>query len=86
MLAVMGTYIAQAWRQTRSYRGDPWSAALLGAMVAFTLMSLCTNLWIRGSFIIIAMLFALLENRALLAPEKGTVDSTQTNLKNNSHR
>jgi hypothetical protein len=86
MLAVMGTYIAQAWRPTRSYRGDPWSAALLGAMVAFTLMSLCTNLWIRGSFIIIAMLFALLENRALLVPEKGTVDSTQTNLKNNSHR
>ena len=68
LLAVIGSYLAKAWRQVRSYRGDPWAAALLGAMVAMAVMSLGTNLWIRGSFMLIAALFALLENRALLAP------------------
>lgn len=75
LLAVIGSYLAAAWRQVRSYRGDPWAAALLGAMVAFAVMSLGTNLWVRGGFMVIAALFALLENRALLAPEAGVDDA-----------
>jgi O-antigen ligase len=70
LLAVIGSYLAKAWRLARTCHGDPWAAALLGAMVAFAVMSLGTNLWIRGSFLVIAALFALLENSALLAPAK----------------
>lgn len=68
LCALFGTYLGQAWRLVRSRTPDPWAAALLGAMVTLTLMSVMTNPWVRGTSVVIAAIFALLCNRATSAP------------------
>ena len=51
LLVLLGGYVQLARRGLFLKRGDPWTAALLGAMVAVLLLLLVTPIWVRGTAI-----------------------------------
>lgn len=68
LLALLFGYLGDAWRLVRAgRRGNPWAAALLGAVVALTLLCLVTDPFVRGTFVLIAAIFGALGNSATLA-------------------
>ncbi|HEY3379428.1 MAG TPA: hypothetical protein VGL77_18270 [Armatimonadota bacterium] len=67
-LALCWAYLATAWRQARAPERSPWSAAVLGALVALVVMTLATNPWVRGNALLVAAVLALTLNIATFAP------------------
>jgi len=54
LLLLYGRYLAMARHAVRAEAVTPWSAALLGAIIALLLLSLATHPWIRGTSVVLA--------------------------------
>jgi MFS family permease len=69
LLLLYGSYLGMAGRAVRAGQGMPWSAALLGAMVALALITLATNPWVRGTSVVIAACLAAIGNFTTFSPD-----------------
>jgi O-antigen ligase len=65
LLALLGGYLGLARARLRA--GAPWAAALLGSTVALAALLLVSNPWMRGTSIVIALIFAVLGTGATSA-------------------
>ncbi|OPZ86450.1 MAG: hypothetical protein BWY76_00947 [bacterium ADurb.Bin429] len=66
-LALFGLYYGLA-RRRRENPGDPWAAALFGALAALLLVFFVTNPWVRGTATMIAALLAAIAVGATPSP------------------
>jgi len=69
LLLLYGRYLGMAGRAVRSGQAKPWTAALLGAMVALALITLATNPWVRGLSVVIIAWLAAIGNFTTFSPE-----------------
>lgn len=67
LLLLYGGYLGMA-RRAVAAGGAPWTAALLGAMVALVLITLATNPWVRGLSVVIVAWLAAIGNFTTFSP------------------
>jgi len=67
LLLLYGRYLGMA-RRAVAAGGAPWTAALLGAMVALALITLATNPWVRGLSVVIVAWLAAIGNFTTFSP------------------
>lgn len=70
LLVLLGAYWRKAHARVRWKRGDPWTAAQLGALAAVVVLLFATNIWVRGTSIVFAALLAMIANYATPTTEE----------------
>ncbi|MHB0939944.1 MAG: hypothetical protein ACYC6A_26405 [Armatimonadota bacterium] len=79
LLLLYGGYLGMA-RRAVAAGGSPWTAALLGAMVALALITLATNPWVRGLSVVIVAWLAAIGNFTTFSPDGRKITSDDVQL------
>lgn len=70
LLALLGGYLRLTRAGLFLKRGDPWAAALRGAMLAAVLLLFVTPIWVRGTAILFAAILGMIGSYATPLPAK----------------